>query len=96
MKREAEALHRAYLNMRSAHDEIMQRQDDAFEKMMEAFSEFSVGHHALFSELDGKVKDALSNLQRDIGGPPPLPHNTVFDEFERDLQSFERGGQLQS
>lgn len=96
MKREAEALHRAYLNMRSAHDRIMQQQDEAFEKMMDAFAGFSEGHHALFSELDGKVKDALSNLQHDLSRPPPLPHNSVFDQFERDLNNFEQGGQLPS
>jgi hypothetical protein len=95
MKREAEALHRAYLNMRSAHDEIMQQQDAAFEKMMDAFSEFSAGHHALFASLDSKVKSALSTLQRDLTRPPPLPHNEAFDRFEQEVRDFENGQQLQ-
>lgn len=95
MKREAEALHRAYLNMRSAHDQIMQQQDAAFEQMMEAFSEFSAGHHALFANLDSKVKAALSTLQRDLTRPPPLPHNEVFDRFEQEVSAFENGQQLQ-
>jgi hypothetical protein len=95
VKREAEALHRAYLNMRSAHDEIMQRQDAAFEKMMDAFSEFSAGHHQLFANLDSKVKSALSTLQRDLTRPPPLPHNEVFDRFEQEVRDFENGQQLQ-
>lgn len=90
MKREAEALHRAYLNMRSAHDDIMRQQDEAFEKMMDAFAGFSVGHHALFAELDSKVGDALETLKRGLSVPPPIPPNDALDRFLEDVRDHER------
>ena len=96
MKREVEALDRAYRNVRTAREEMFRHQDQAFEKMMDAFVEFSEGHHGLFRNLDDKVSSALADLQRDINTPPPLPRNSVFDEFSEDLKAMEqRAGALQ-
>lgn len=85
MKREAEALYRAYLNMKSAHDDLMRQQDEAMGSMIDAFTHFSEGHHALFNDLSSRVNTALARLSQDIATPPPIPDETesFIDQLRR-------------
>lgn len=79
MKKEAEALYRAYLNMRSAHDAMMRQNDNAMLEYFDAVTQFASGHHDLFNALQGRITNAMAQLDRDLSmpatPPPPVPED---------------------
>lgn len=83
MKREAEALYRAYLNSRNNQDEVMS-------EIIQAIAKFDERQHENTMELSERVHGALSRLSQGLGGPPPLPD--VVGEF---AEAVRRGGYQQ-
>ena len=81
MKKELEALERAYLNFQTAQEQMMRQHRDAFLDHIAAFGEFSDGHRELFNNLNEKCYAALARFQQEINTPPPLPAHDETESF---------------
>lgn len=72
MRRQAEALQRAYLDAQRERDEVLA-------DIISAIVQFDARQAEATAELSDQVNAALARLTRGLGGPPPLPD--VVGEF---------------